>query len=88
MAADSGTMQVLSGCLSKNTATFDAKARYLFASCGSLVKAFSRETGESIYTLAGHKDQVTSTAIPPNNPLQLLSSSLDGTGEPPVPVPA
>ncbi len=55
--------------------------RALIASCGSVLKVVSVETGEVLHTLVGHTDEVTGVCMNPKNQLQVLSSSLDGTGK-------
>ena len=52
---------------------------HAFCVTGQSVVVHSVETGESLRTLTAHSDTVTSACLHPTNPMQLLTSSLDGT---------
>ncbi len=59
-------------CFSQDEKTF-------FSCSGSVVKVFHVATGSLLGTLEGHTARVTTVLINPENPLQLLTTSHDGT---------
>eukprot|EP00941_MAST-03F_sp_MAST-3F-sp1_P001529 g1529.t1 len=65
--------------ISSHPSLFSVKSDYSFSICGSKIFVLSVKTSEILFTLKGHKDQVTSICLHPTNNLQLLSCSLDGT---------
>ena len=51
---------------------------YVIVACGAVIKVVSIHSGELIAALIGHTASVKSMTLHPNNPLQLLSTGLDG----------
>ncbi|KAG9465033.1 hypothetical protein GDO78_019040 [Eleutherodactylus coqui] len=60
-------------------ALFSKDGKYLLCVSGDAIKVFSTATDECLHALWSHRDLVTGIQLYPNNPLQLLSCSLDGT---------
>ncbi|KAF9583045.1 hypothetical protein BGW38_010365 [Lunasporangiospora selenospora] len=71
--------------LSDYPVVFTGDSQYFFTCDSKTIRILSVETGQVVRTLSasveegGHSDNVTCVMLNPKNPLQLYSSSLDGT---------
>jgi NET1-associated nuclear protein 1 (U3 small nucleolar RNA-associated protein 17) len=66
-------------CLSKRPVLFSRQGKHIFNIQDCIIKVFKVQNGEEAGSLEGHTQTVTDMCVPPDNTLQLLSSSYDGT---------
>eukprot|EP00163_Fabomonas_tropica_P018473 TRINITY_DN3280_c0_g1_i2.p1 TRINITY_DN3280_c0_g1~~TRINITY_DN3280_c0_g1_i2.p1 ORF type:complete len:872 (-),score=171.87 TRINITY_DN3280_c0_g1_i2:83-2698(-) len=67
------------GVIARVPPVFSPDARLLFCASGHVVRVYAVATGALVRVLTGHVRDITNLVIHPRNPLQLYSSSLDGT---------
>jgi len=58
---------------------FTSDARYICGCSGNSIKIYGVQSGEEVRSLQDHSAEVTEICLNPQNPFQILSSSLDGT---------
>ncbi|CED84296.1 WD40 repeat protein [Phaffia rhodozyma] len=81
----SDTAVVASTAVSKSAPLFTADSTYFFHSAGKTLRLHSTESLLPLSTLSskniqnGHSQRITSTHLNPTNPLQVVTSSYDGT---------
>ena len=73
---------LVEGSMTKLPVVFTRDADYFFLVAKTAIKIYSRQTGQVVSTLStaksAHTAAITAMFINPDNPLQLLTSSLDG----------
>ncbi|KAI8071202.1 quinon protein alcohol dehydrogenase-like superfamily [Gongronella butleri] len=73
------------GNMCQTPLSFTTDSRYFFTGVGCSIKIYSIATGAVVKVLSppnsagAHQDKVTAVVLNPDNPLQLISASMDGT---------
>ena len=68
------------GKWSSSPALYTSCSKYIFHAIGCHVQVVQSSNGEIVFRLQGHVKPITCMVERPNNPLQLLTASMDGTG--------